>query len=115
GIIDQGKIVAEGTPESLKADIGRPSVEATPADRDDREAVEAVLSEFGSPVPAPPGSAAVRLDSGEELVAVVRALDAADVRVKDIQLHQPSLDDVFLAKTGHRMEPADAPAEVHAA
>jgi ABC-2 type transport system ATP-binding protein len=104
GIIDHGHIVAEGTPEALKAEIGRPSVEAVPADREDRDAVAAVLSQFGAVVPAPPGAAAVRLDGGEELVNVVRALDAADVRIADIQLHQPSLDDVFLAKTGRKLD-----------
>src|SRR5690349_6428145 len=74
GIIDQGKIAAEGTPEALKAEIGRPSVEATPVDRADRDAVADVLSRFGSTVPAPPGAAAVRLDTGEDLVSGVRAL-----------------------------------------
>jgi len=103
GIIDAGHIVAEGTPESLKAEIGRPSVEAVPVERSDRDAVAEVLSQFGSVVPAPPGAAAVRLDSGEDLVAVVRALDGADLRVADLQLHQPSLDDVFLAKTGRSL------------
>ena len=46
GIIDAGHIVAEGTPESLKAEIGRPSVEAAPADRADRDAVAEVLSQL---------------------------------------------------------------------
>ena len=46
----------------------------------------------------------MRLQSGEDLVAVVRALDAADLRVADLQLHQPSLDDVFLAKTGRKLD-----------
>jgi ABC-2 type transport system ATP-binding protein len=114
GIIDAGHIVAEGTPEALKAEIGRPSVEATPAERSDREAVADVLSHFGSVVPAPPGAAAVRLQSGEDLVSVVRALDAADLRVADLQLHQPSLDDVFLAKTGRKLEESDTPEEVAA-
>jgi ABC-2 type transport system ATP-binding protein len=89
-------------------------VEAVPADRGDREAVADVLSRFGAPVPAPPGHAAVRLDSGEDLVAVVRALDSAAVRVADLQLHQPSLDDVFLAKTGRKLEPDEKPDEVAA-
>ena len=109
GIIDAGHIVAEGTPEVLKAEIGRPSVEAVPVDRADRDAVAQVLSQFGSVVPAPPGAAAVRLQSGEDLVAVVRALDGADLRVADLQLHQPSLDDVFLAKTGRKLDAEDAP------
>jgi ABC-2 type transport system ATP-binding protein len=107
GIIDGGKIVAEGTPDTLKGEIGRPSVEAVPAERADREALAEVLSRFGASVPAPPGAAAVRLENGEDLVAVVRALDAAELRVADLQLHQPSLDDVFLAKTGRKLDTGD--------
>ena len=107
GIIDQGRIVAEGTPDALKAEIGRPSVQAVPVDRAGRDALAGVLARFGAPVPAAPGAAAVRLESGEELVAVVRALDAAGMRVADLQLHQPSLDDVFLAKTGRKLDAAE--------
>jgi len=107
GIIDHGRIVAEGTPDALKAEIARPSVQAVPADRADRDALAAVLDRFGASVPAPPGAAAVRLENGEDLVAVVRALDAAELRVADLQLHQPSLDDVFLAKTGRKLDAAE--------
>src|SRR3954449_2556479 len=56
-IIDRGRIVARGTPEELKAEIGRPTLEVVPADRERRGAVEAVLSRFGTPAPAPPGAA----------------------------------------------------------
>ena len=49
GIIDRGRIVAEGTPEALKAEIGRPSVEAVPAERGERDAVAEVLARFGAP------------------------------------------------------------------
>ena len=104
GIIDHGHIVAEGTPEALKAEIGRPSVEATPTDRSQRDEIADVLSRFGAAVPAPPGVAAVRLDNGNDLTAVVRALDANDLTVADLQLHQPSLDDVFLTKTGRKLD-----------
>jgi ABC-2 type transport system ATP-binding protein len=119
GIIDHGRIVAEGTPDALKAEIGRPSVQAVPVERADRDALAGVLARFGAPVAAAPGVAAVRLESGEDLVAVVRALDAADLRVADLQLHQPSLDDVFLAKTGRKLdaaeqEPAEQPEELAA-
>jgi ABC-2 type transport system ATP-binding protein len=104
GIIDHGHIVAEGTPEALKAEIGRPSVEATPTDRAQRDDIAAVLAQFGAAVPAPPGVAAVRLDNGHDLTAVVRALDASNLTVADLQLHQPSLDDVFLTKTGRKLD-----------
>jgi len=107
-IIDHGQIVARGTPEELKAEIGRPTLEVTPMQPDERGAVEGVLSRFGSPAPAPPGAAAVRLSGGAEgLAGVVRALDADDIAMSDFQLHAPTLDDVFLAKTGRKLDAAD--------
>jgi ABC-2 type transport system ATP-binding protein len=105
GIIDHGKIVAEGTPESLKAEVGRYSVEAAPADPGDLGRLTDVLSRFGEQAASSPKGAAVRLDGGSaELAEVVRTLDAEGLRVADIQLHAPSLDDVFLAKTGRSLE-----------
>jgi ABC-2 type transport system ATP-binding protein len=103
-IIDLGRIVAEGSPNSLKAEIGRPTVEAIPADPDELELVARVLARFGTPVSAAPKAVAVRLEGEADLVDVVRALDAEGVRHEHLQLHAPSLDDVFLAKTGHRLE-----------
>jgi len=108
GIIDRGSIVAEGSPDALKAEIGRPSVEAVPADRAQRGALAEVLERFGRSVAAPPGAAAVRLERGaDDLADVVRALDGAGVRVANLQLHAPSLDDVFLAKTGRKLDLGD--------
>jgi len=107
GIIDRGKLVAEGTPGALKAQIGRPTLEAVPAEPSQVERLEAVLSRFGEPLPVTNGSAAVRLSDGtEELADVVRRLDSEGIRVADLQLHAPSLDDVFLAKTGRSLEGA---------
>ena len=107
GIIDLGRIVAEGTPEVLKAQIGRPTVEAAPAEPADGERLGAVLERFGERTPAAPDQVAVRLSSGTEgLADVVRALDAEGVGIGNLELHAPSLDDVFLTKTGRRLEGA---------
>jgi ABC-2 type transport system ATP-binding protein len=103
GIIDHGRIVAENTPEALKAEIGRPSVEATPASREERSAVAKVLGRFGEEIPAQPGAVAVRLDRGD-LADVVRALDAEHLKVTNLKLEEPSLNDVFLEKTGRSLE-----------
>ena len=109
GIIDDGRLVAEGTPAALKAEIGRPTVEVVPADEGDRERVAGVLQRFGELAPAAPEAVAVRLPRGEgELADVVRALDREDLRVSHLQLHAPSLDDVFLNKTGRSLEGAGA-------
>jgi ABC-2 type transport system ATP-binding protein len=107
GIIHQGKLVAEGTPAALKAQIGRPTLEAVPADSAQVERLESVLSRFGDPLPVTNGSAAVRLADGtEELADVVRRLDGEGIKVADLQVHAPTLDDVFLAKTGRSLEGA---------
>ena len=106
GIIDGGHIVAEGTPAALKAEIGRPTVEVTPAEDSDADRVRSVLARFGEPCASVDG-ASVRLRSGEiGLADVVRALDAENLKVEHLHLHQPTLDDVFLAKTGRSLEGA---------
>ncbi len=107
GIIDRGRIVAEGTPAALKASIGRSSVEAIPADPGDRDRLTATLARFGEPAAASTNGVAVQLaDGGGELAEVVRALDAEGVAIADLRLHAPTLDDVFLAKTGRSLEGA---------
>jgi ABC-2 type transport system ATP-binding protein len=106
GIIDRGRLVAEGTPEQLKAEIGRPTVEATPADPQDRASAAGIMERFGDTVPAADGVAVRLRDGVEELADIVRALDAEGVRLANLELHAPSLDDVFLKKTGRSLEGA---------
>jgi ABC-2 type transport system ATP-binding protein len=110
GIIDQGKIVAEGTPAELKAEIGRPSVHAIPRTEEDRPKIAEFLAQFGEPL-ASTRDVAVRLRDGLGLTDIVRAVDANGVEVADLELHAPTLDDVFLAKTGRTLEGATEEAE----
>jgi ABC-2 type transport system ATP-binding protein len=107
GIIDHGHIVAEGTPAQLKAEVGRPTVEAIPANPDDIPRAAEILTRFGEPCASTKGVAARLGSGGTDLADVVRALDAEGVEVEHLQLHQPTLDDVFLAKTGRSLEGAD--------
>jgi ABC-2 type transport system ATP-binding protein len=107
GIIDRGTIVAEGTPAELKAAIGRPSVEAVPADPGESERLASVLHRFGEAAAAAPGAVAARLPEGVgDLAEIVRTLDAEGLKIADLRLHSPTLDDVFLAKTGRSLEGA---------
>jgi ABC-2 type transport system ATP-binding protein len=108
GIIDHGHIVAEGTPAELKAEIGRPTVEAVPRDPSECERVARALRPFGEKASSSRrGGCSVRLEGGEsQLADVVRALDAEGIAIEQLQLHAPSLDDVFLAKTGRSLEGA---------
>lgn len=125
GIIDHGKIVAEGTPTALKAQIGRQTVEAIPQDQADRERLAGVLHRFGEETAASAGGVAAQLTEGVgDLAEIVRVLDSEGIKVADLRVHSPTLDDVFLAKTGRSLEGAsdhgdpdsdDTPAEPVAA
>jgi len=125
GIIDHGRIVAEGTPEQLKSDIACSTVEAVPSSPEQRGAVAAVLERFGEQTTGfGPSSVAVQLTSPNgNLAEIVRALDAEGVILSQLQIHDPTLDDVFLAKAGRhlegaadgeRQEPEQAPEPVRA-
>ena len=105
GIIDHGHIVAEGTPEALKAEIGRPSVEATPADRARaRRRRRACSRRSVPPSPRRPASPPCGSTAADDLTAVVRALDAERPRGRRPAAPPAVLDDVFLAKTGRKLE-----------
>jgi ABC-2 type transport system ATP-binding protein len=112
GIIDRGKLVAEGTPAELKEEIGRASVHAIPARVDEATRVAEVLQRFGELLPVTrEAEVAVRLHDGLSLADVVRGLDGEHVGVADIELRAPTLDDVFLAKTGRSLEGSEAALE----
>ena len=107
GIIDYGRIVAEDTPDRLKDEIGRPHLEIKLLDGSPDHAEE-VVSRFGRPLPRKDGAVLVELEGGAAKVApVVRALDEAGLGVEALDLVEPTLDDVFLEKTGHHLEPED--------
>lgn len=105
GIIDHGRLVAEGTPAALKAEIGRPSIHVIACRAEDEPRLRASLDRFGEALDGV-GDVAVRLGDGHGLADVVRALDQEGLAVDDIELRAPTLDDVFLAKTGRSLEGA---------
>lgn len=103
-VIDHGLVIAHGTAEQLKQDVGGDRLEVVVA--------PAALSQARTAL-VPLSDGEVRIDDVERmvtapvsggsrvLVAAVRALDEADVHVEDIVLRRPSLDDVFMSLTGH--------------
>jgi ABC-2 type transport system ATP-binding protein len=107
-IIDAGRIVADGTPESLKAEIGKDvvSVELHGADAERTQQVIGDLPGLDRVI-AQQDALALFVENGATSIAeVVRRLDAADVDVGAISVSRPSLDDVFLEATGRRLEGA---------
>jgi ABC-2 type transport system ATP-binding protein len=112
GIIAGGLIVAEGTPDELKAQVGRPHLEIAICDGEVERARE-VVATLGKPMPPKDGHVLVELAGGAtEVAPVVRALDEAGLAVESLDLVEPTLDDVFVAKTGRHLEVEDEqPAE----
>ncbi len=107
GIIDHGHIVAEGTPAELKAEVGRATVEVVPEREDDRARTASALGRFGEIVSGADNAIAVRLTNRSvNIVDIVRSLDGAGILIADLELHAPTLDDVFLEKTGRKLEGA---------
>jgi len=107
GIIDDGAMAAEGTPRALKAEHGDSKLELHLAGGSGERA-EQVATRFGTVLPDTDGALVVALERGAAQIAeVVRALDEAGLAVESLELKQPSLDDVFVAKTGRHLEGAD--------
>ncbi|MFL5896747.1 MAG: ATP-binding cassette domain-containing protein [Thermoleophilaceae bacterium] len=108
-IIDAGRIVAEGTPEVLKAQMGHDVVKLT-LDGADAAATEAAVADLPGlerVVAEPDALALYVLDGAGSIAEIVRRLDRDDIRVGAIAVSRPSLDDVFLRATGRRLEGAD--------
>ncbi|HEX6074502.1 MAG TPA: ATP-binding cassette domain-containing protein [Micromonosporaceae bacterium] len=109
-IIDQGRIVAEGAPEALKTEVGKPRldlrVESGPAD------VDSILSGYGQVVRGGGDLVSVSLaDEQSDVTAIIKALADAGATVRSLDLVRPSLEDVFIAKTGRRLEGAGKDAD----
>ena len=107
-IIDRGAIVAEGSPEELKGEISEDVVSVLVSEHD-RERARALLEEFEGVVRVDGGRQGIDayLKSGAGAVPrLVRQFDAAGIEMKEISMRRPTLDDVFLRATGHRLEGA---------
>ncbi len=107
-IIDAGEIVAEGTPERLKAQMGHDVVTLAldGAGQAGTEAAVANLPGLERIVTEPDQLALYVEDGAGSIAEIVRRLDLAEVRVGAIAVSRPSLDDVFLQATGRRLEGA---------
>jgi ABC-2 type transport system ATP-binding protein len=108
-VVDTGQVIAEGTSNELKNQLGGDRIELALAKDTDLSQAVAVARRYLSAEPAV--DAAQRLISGPSrngtsaLAVLVRELDAAGITVVDLQLHRPSLDDVFLTLTGRETQP----------
>ncbi len=106
-VVDSGRVIAEGTSSELKARVGGERLEITVLHEADLDVASRVLEPYSYGggnvlVDTGPRQASVTVTSGARpLAAVVRDLDTAGVELDDLGLRRPTLDDVFLALTGH--------------
>jgi ABC-2 type transport system ATP-binding protein len=110
GIIAAGALVAEGTPDALKARVGQPTVHVEVAEPESAERAREALAGLGSVEPpdaAAPTRVVLHTPAGKGAIApVIRALDEHGVVVESVELETPTLDDVFAAVTGSQLEGA---------
>jgi len=110
-VIDGGTVIAEGTPDQLKSSVRGEHLEVVLAEGSDVEAAVVAVKPYamGNVEPDERGQRlTVPVVAAEGLTTrVVRALDRAGVQVNDVTMRRASLDDVFLALTGHVSAPAE--------
>ena len=119
-IVDRGRIVAQGSPEELKASIGTDVVTVrVPGGPDEATKAEQVLRQLdgASDIRTVEDSVVVYIKEGSSAIpAIVLRLSEASIPVREVTLARPTLDDVFLQKTGHHIESGESgpiPAERH--
>jgi ABC-2 type transport system ATP-binding protein len=104
-VIDNGRVIAHGTPDDLKARVGGEVVDVAVTPTSQAPAAVTVLSAIAigeAHVDPQAGRVSVPVAAGGSVVAdAVRLLDAAGIGIADITLRRPTLDDVFLTLTGH--------------
>jgi ABC-2 type transport system ATP-binding protein len=105
-VIDHGKVIAEGTPSQLKASVGSGALHVRLLDPEQRPEAERVLARELDSVHLEPDPAALSAPcaDGDRAAEAVAELSRSGVRIADFSLGQPSLDEVFLALTGHPAE-----------
>ncbi|MBQ0900579.1 ATP-binding cassette domain-containing protein [Micromonospora sp. U21] len=108
-VVDHGRVIAQGTPEELKAKTGGQTLTVRPSDLADLGTVTAIAGEVSGATPEVAQNAVtVAVNDPGVLPAVVSRLDAAEIAVAELALRGASLDEVFLSLTGHRAEDAEA-------
>ncbi len=114
-VIDHGRVIAEGTPSQLKASVGSGALHVRLLDPEQRPEAERLISnELGTVhLEADPTALSVSCADADRAAHAIAELTRSGVKVADFSLGQPSLDEVFLALTGHTAEESEEEAATH--
>ncbi len=113
-VIDNGRVIAKGTADELKASVGGQRVALTVVDESDGDAVRTILAQHGHGDPVVTGGRTWVVpvtDGPAALAAIVAAASAAGIALHDAGMRRPTLDDVFLQLTGHMADATDETTE----
>jgi ABC-2 type transport system ATP-binding protein len=112
-VIDKGKVIAQGSADELKTQVGGERIEVVVSPSQTQAAAQALQSMSSGKVVVEGEHVQVPVSGGGvKVVEAVRALDIAKVEIKEIQLRRPTLDDVFLSLTGHHAEEIKAEEDI---
>ncbi|MDQ3689636.1 MAG: ATP-binding cassette domain-containing protein [Chloroflexota bacterium] len=107
-VVDHGKIIARGTADELKSQVGGERIEVVVREQGDIARTVELLARDGSGAPTADSHTrritVAATGGAERLMGVLRDLDEAGIKIDDIGLRRPTLDDVFLSITGHAAE-----------
>jgi oleandomycin transport system ATP-binding protein len=108
-VLDHGRVIEHGTPAALKARVGGQTLDVRPAERAQLDQVAAIMAQVTGATPTQDGDGGMvsvpvdsRLAGSHALTAVAHQLERAGIAVTEVGLRLASLDEVFLALTGHR-------------
>src|SRR5690606_31965408 len=113
-VIDHGKVIAEGTSKELKTSVGTGVMHIQLADANQREAAQKILADFLSVpvhIEAAPGAISVQFSDVAKATYALAELPRAGIELAHYSMGQPSLDEVFMALTGHPAETQAADAQ----
>jgi ABC-2 type transport system ATP-binding protein len=112
-VIDKGKVIAQGSADELKTQVGGERIEVVVSLSQSQAAAQALQSMSSGKVVVEGDHVQVPVSGGGvKVVEAVRALDIAKIEIKEIQLRRPTLDDVFLSLTGHHAEEIKAEEDI---
>ncbi len=104
-VIDDGKVIAQGTSDELKKNVGAERLELTAKDPNDAQKIATLMSGKNVQHNGRDALVSIAIENGvQEISEILKVVEQAGIKVETLSLHKPTLDDVFMQLTGHASE-----------